>query len=176
MANFFRDKREHFTNKENDGGECHHSGQKAYDSRDNFKELNKKIPTKKTKEEFYGKEISIDNRDNPIEVLLRHREGHIKNAFSKEGLGYIDLVWGDENGGLKHLIAKRDKYMVEGKGNISGIEMARLIPKIINEGSLSEDNQGRIKIEFKNLYRVGISPSFNGEKVNWIVTAMEILK
>ena len=54
--------------------------------------------------------------------------------------------------------------------------MAKLIPFIIKNGKLNEDDKGRLKIDYENLYRVGIAPCFHKEKVNWIVTAMEILK
>ena len=129
-----------------------------------------------SKEEFYGKEIFIKKGENPIEVMLNQKEGHIKNAFYKAGLGNIDLVWGNNKAGLQHLIIQRDKKYKDGVGSIKGVDMAKLIPFIIKNGVLSEDDKSRIKIEYKDLYRVGISPSFHNEKVNWIVTAMEILK
>ena len=58
-------------------------------------DLSKKPKKKKqiTKEEFFGNEIVVNDNENPIEVMLANKSGHIKNAFYKEGLGYIDLVW-----------------------------------------------------------------------------------
>ncbi|ENH9465453.1 hypothetical protein ABW253_000408, partial [Campylobacter upsaliensis] len=49
-------------------------------------------------EGFKGKEA--------IEKLLEEQRGQVKGAFYKEGLGEIDLVWGDKNYGLEHILNK----------------------------------------------------------------------
>lgn len=129
-----------------------------------------------SKEDFYGKEIPLKKGENPVDVLLKHKEGHIKNAFYRREMGYIDLVWGTngkKGGGLWHLIERRDESFQSGKGKISGIDMARKIPEILDKGSLVEDNQNRFNFEYQD-YRVGVKPAYDGEKVNWIVSAMEI--
>ena len=144
--------------------------------------LTKKTQTsnnKKTfsKEEFYGKEIVLKKGERPVDVLLKHKEGHIKNAFYRKEMGFIDLVWGTNGkhgAGLWHLIERRDEMFQNGKGKISGIDMAKKIPEILEKGSLVEDNQNRFNYEYQD-YRVGVKPSYDGEKVNWIVSAMEIL-
>ena len=110
-----------------------------------------------------------------IEKLLSEQNGHVKAAFYRKEVGAIDLVWGDENGGLLHVIKRRDKKKADGIGNISGVEMVKKIPDIVEKGVFSMDEQDRMKIE-KDGFRVGVAPKYFDEKVNWIVTAMEIIK
>ncbi|AWW06118.1 MAG: crystallin beta/gamma motif-containing protein [Caudoviricetes sp.] len=127
----------------------------------------------KNKDEFFGEEFEGYKGSQAIEKLLKEKRGHIKNAFERPEIGGIDLVWGDDNGGLLHTIQKRDRLLAEGKGNISGLDMVKKIPEIIENGKVDDDKKGRINIDYDG-YRVGIMPTFFKEKLNWIVTAMEL--
>ena len=129
----------------------------------------------KGKDKFFGEEFTGFKGKDAIEKLLKEKRGHIKNAFERPEIGGIDLVWGDERGGLLHTINQRDKKLAEGKGTISGINMVMKIPEIIDKGVVDSDNKGRINIDYDG-YRVGILPTIYEDKVNWIVTAMELLK
>lgn len=152
-------------------------GKKGYDSRDdlggirNAKE--ETTPKKgKSKAEFFGEEFKGFKGGDAVEKLLKEKRGHIKNAFERPEIGGIDLVWGDDSGGLGHTIIRRDKQLEDGTGNTSGIEMARKIPEIIEKGNFSLGAGERPNITY-NGYLVVIRPAFDGEKVNWVVTAME---
>lgn len=79
----------------------------------------------KTKDEFFGEEFKDVKGSDAIEKLLKEKRGHVKNAFTRPEIGGIDLVWGDENGGLLHTIMRRDKMLRNGTGNISGLDMAK---------------------------------------------------
>jgi hypothetical protein len=69
------------------------------------------------------------------------------------------------------MILRRDKDKEKGTGNISGVEMVKKIPEIINNGEIVETNE---RIGFiLNGYRVSVRPNYNGEKVTWVITAME---
>lgn len=127
----------------------------------------------KSKDEFFGEEFKGYKGEQAIEKLLKEKRGHIKNAFERPELGGIDLVWGDDKGGLLHTIQKRDRLFAEGKGNISGLDMVKKIPEIIKNGKVDDDKKGRINIDYDG-YRVGVMPTFFNEKINWIVTAMEL--
>ena len=107
--------------------------------------------------------------------MLKEKQGHIKKAFYHNNIGYIDLVWGNEKAGICHIINKRNKLLANKIGNISGLDMVKKIPDIISKGVFSIDKYSRIKIEYDG-FRVGISSKYFDKKVNWIVTAMEILK
>lgn len=171
-----------FTNK--------NSSKKAYDSRDDFSAMKKAVDSKtkktpaenasvskkkgKTKDEFFGEEFKGVKGKEAIETLLKEKRGHVKNAFERSEIGGIDLIWGDESGGLQHTIIKRDKKLAKGEGTISGYDMVMKIPEIMQKGIVDNDDKGRINIDYDG-YRVGILPTIHNNKVNWIVTAMELL-
>ena len=128
-----------------------------------------------TKEQFFGVEYKGVKGKAAIDKLLQEKQGHVKAAFYRKEVGDIDLVWGHEFSGLKHVIILRDEQKATGEGKMSGLEMANKIPEIIDKGQFIVDNDNRLKFELGD-YRVGINPNYDGEKLNWIVSAMEILK
>ena len=200
--NPYRDKREHFTTKENNGGECPHKQyqnmsvnelksitQKEYRQNTKYEQIvypqaeRVYVPTiatitKKAEDwgeetkTFFGEEFKGYKGADAIEKLLKEKKGHIKNAFYHKEFGYITLVWGNENCGLKHAIIRRDKIKQEGKGKISGLEMARKIPDIIKYGVKALDKLNRDNIKFDG-YIVGIKPNYDNDEVTWVVSAME---
>ena len=90
-------------------------------------------------------------------------------------MGDIDLVWGNESGGLEHVLIRRDKMKANGSGTISGVEMANKIPDIIEKGKLDIDEQERIGFIFDKC-RVAIRPTYDGQVLTWLVSAMELKK
>ena len=126
----------------------------------------------KSEEEFFGEEFTGVKGSAAIEKLLKEKRGHVKNAFERPELGGIDLVWGDNTGGLRHTIMRRDKQLKNGTGTTSGIDMARKIPEIIEKGTFSMGENGRPNITHQD-FLVIVSPTFDGKRVNWFVSAME---
>lgn len=65
----------------------------------------------KSLSEIYGPEIGDKNMKGRRAVfyMLEQRRGHIKGAFHRADLGDIDLVWGDSEIGLHHIIARRSE-------------------------------------------------------------------
>ena len=132
-------------------------------------------PKTKTKDELFGIEHKGVKGKDAIEKLLHEKNGHIKAAFNRKEVGDIDLIWGDEDSGLAHVIKRRDEYLKKGKGTISGLEMAKKIPDIIEKGIFDIDSLDRPGFVYDNC-RVAIRFAYDGEKINWIVSAMEIIK
>ncbi|KAA6519469.1 DUF3519 domain-containing protein, partial [Helicobacter pylori] len=117
-----------------------------------------------------------------INKLLETRKGFVAGAFHKEGLGDIDLVWGNSKYGLEHIFTRResdaiDKGMSKEEAKKYALEIINNIPNIISNGKLSKDDLGRLSIEFKN-QRVGLNDSWKGETLNnrWVITSYEIDK
>ncbi|GAA6910743.1 hypothetical protein HpHNI86_07750 [Helicobacter pylori] len=115
-----------------------------------------------------------------INKLLETKKGFVAGAFYKEGLGDIDLVWGNKDYGLEHILKRResdaiDKGMSKEEAKKYALEIINNIPNIISNGKLSKDDSGRLKIEFKN-QRVGLNGSWKGETVNnrWVITSYEL--
>ncbi|WQZ63606.1 DUF3519 domain-containing protein [Helicobacter pylori] len=117
-----------------------------------------------------------------INKLLETKKGFVAGAFYKEGLGDIDLVWGNSKYGLEHIFTRResdaiDKGMSKEEAKKYALEIINNIPNIISNGKLSKDNLGRLSIEFEN-QRVGLNDSWKGETLNnrWVITSYEIDK
>ncbi|WRC75096.1 DUF3519 domain-containing protein [Helicobacter pylori] len=115
-----------------------------------------------------------------INKLLETKKGFVAGAFHKEGLGDIDLVWGNKDYGLEHILKRResdaiDKGMNKEEAKKYALEIINNIPNIISNGKLSKDDLGRLKIEFKN-QRVGLNDSWKGETLNnrWVITSYEL--
>ena len=94
----------------------------------------------------YG--ISINPKDffvgkNAIDFLLDKQSGYIQSAFHKEGLGDIDLVWGDSNFGLKHILQERTKQWGEEKA----LRFISHLSENIQKGHIVEVEKGRIGIK-----------------------------
>lgn len=128
----------------------------------------------KSETDFFGEEFRNVKGKAAVEKLLQERHGHVKNAFERLEIGSIDLVWGDKSGGLVHAIWKRDKLLSEGKGTITGLDMVKKIPEIIDNGEFSINESGKPQFEHDG-YIVIVKPTFDGKKLNWVVSAMEIL-
>ncbi|GAA8953749.1 hypothetical protein HpSP24_04490 [Helicobacter pylori] len=115
-----------------------------------------------------------------INKLLETKKGFVAGAFHKQGLGDIDLVWGNKDYGLEHILKRResdaiDKGMSKEEAKKYALEIINNIPNIISDGKLSKDDLGRLKIEFKN-QRVGLNDSWKGETLNnrWVITSYEL--
>ena len=76
------------------------------------------------KDNFIGKEFQGIKGKDAIEKLLQEKHGYVKNAFERNEIGDIALVWGNKNVGLLHALLKRGRLKEE-KGHISGIEMVK---------------------------------------------------
>ncbi|EIC5479957.1 DEAD/DEAH box helicase family protein [Campylobacter upsaliensis] len=105
-------------------------------------------------EGFKGKEA--------IEKLLEEQRGQVRGAFYKEGLGEIDLVWGDKNYGLEHILNKHG-------GEFENL--AKELSEAVENGKIVKDDKGRLRLEYENKI-VGIKDNWKGEKTaHWVVTA-----
>ncbi|EOK4571647.1 PBECR2 nuclease fold domain-containing protein, partial [Campylobacter upsaliensis] len=112
--------------------------------------------------EDFGENFAGYKGKEAIEKLLEEQRGQVKGAFYKEGLGEIDLVWGDENFGLRHIL---NKHGGEFKN------LARELSEAVENGKIVKDDKGRLRLEYENKI-VGIKDNWKGEKTaHWVVTA-----
>ncbi|WP_212866891.1 DUF3519 domain-containing protein, partial [Helicobacter pylori] len=116
-----------------------------------------------------------------INKLLETNEGFVAGAFHKQGLGDIDLVWGNKDYGLEHILKRREKQaknkgLSEAGAKEYAINIAKTIPEVIDKG-IKVDNNGRIAIEYENI-RVGLKDNWKGEKLSnhWVITSYEKLE
>ncbi|MFQ6341367.1 LPD23 domain-containing protein [Campylobacter sp. VTCC 70190] len=88
-------------------------------------------------------------------------KAQVAGAFHREELGDIDLVWGDEKFGLKHIIAKHGEEFKD---------IAKDLSEIVEKGKLIKQNDVRYRLEYENAV-IGLSGEFKGEKRAFIITA-----
>ncbi|WQZ32084.1 DUF3519 domain-containing protein [Helicobacter pylori] len=114
-----------------------------------------------------------------INKLLETKKGFVAGAFHKEGLGDIDLVWGNKDYGLEHILKRRiESYIKKGLkpefAEQRALNLIRLIPEAIEKGKVGRDIQGRLKIETKDIL-VALRDNWKGEplKRRWVITGFE---
>ncbi|EPO7270025.1 PBECR2 nuclease fold domain-containing protein [Campylobacter upsaliensis] len=97
--------------------------------------------------------------------LLAEKGGQVSGAFYKEGLGEIDLVWGEAGSGKSDGfgLAKIVKYHPE---------VIDKLDDIIANTSIVKESDNRYHLENEN-YKLAIRKDFEGEKTNWLLTAFE---
>ncbi|MFP6242505.1 DUF3519 domain-containing protein, partial [Helicobacter pylori] len=113
-----------------------------------------------------------------INKLLETKKGFVAGAFYKEGLGDIDLVWGNKDYGLEHILKRREDQALnnginETEAKEYAMSVVKTIPEVIEKGVKVERN-GRIAIEYQNI-RVGLKDNWKGEKLHnhWVITGYE---
>ncbi len=115
-----------------------------------------------------------------INKLLETKKGFVAGAFYKEGLGDIDLVWGNKDYGLEHILKRREKQaknqgLNEQQAKEYALNIAKTIPEAIEKGNAITDNYGRMAVEYKNI-RVGLNEKWDNQKLDnkWVVSSYEI--
>ena len=79
-----------------------------------------------------------------FDSLMKHKGGDLLGVFHRKDVGDIDLVWGDENGGLAHIL---HKHVGEGKSFANVDEAMSHIQNIIETGK--NDFEDGDKIVFR---------------------------
>ncbi len=115
-----------------------------------------------------------------INKLLETKKGFVAGAFYKEGLGDIDLVYGNSKYGLEHIFNRResdaiDKGMSKEEAKKYALEIINNIPNIISNGKLSKDDLGRVFVDYGNK-RVGLNNEWKKEKLenHWVISSHEL--
>ena len=108
-----------------------------------------------------------------VKFLVNHESGDLLGVFHRNDVGDIDMVWGDEGGGLCHILNKHinDKDFPTVKDLVSRIE------DIIHKGEVDERHSNADKLVLvKDGYLVTIRRNVRekGIKIadkNWVLTA-----
>lgn len=104
-----------------------------------------------------------------FDFLMKYKSGDLLGVFHRDEVGDIDLVWGNENGGLSHIITK---HVGEGKDFETPKKAIEKIEEVLKDGEVIPNGQMRYVVS-KDGYRVAIRKDFDGEKKNWVVTAID---
>lgn len=101
--------------------------------------------------------------------LMNHQSGDLLGVFHRDDVGDIDLVWGNEKMGLAHILGK---HVGEGKDFETPDDAINMIDEVIKKGRIFQDTENRYTLMLDGI-AVGIRKNFDGEKKNWIVTAVD---
>ena len=117
--------------------------------------------------EFLGKEYTGVKGQAAVEKLLQEKQGYVKAAFTREDIGDIDLVWGDEEKGLAHLIKRRQE-----EGRYLPKDILDNLTEIVEKGQLSKNKEGKYEI-WHNRVVIVVVPDYNGEDLRWVITGFK---
>ena len=104
---------------------------------------------------------------NAINYLLLKQSGEVQKAFYRKDIGNIDLIWGDETQGLKHIITRRTEQ------NINIVEFLSDLSDVIEKGQLVRTNaKGRYEIFLHGKMAIIEPKNING-KQTFLLTAFK---
>ena len=113
--------------------------------------------------------IFMGFKGNPVQAahfLVKRKTGDAVGVFSNPEIGEIDLIWGDEKGGLAHII---DKHIVRYDDFDTLRDAMETINKTINDGELSTQTDGR-KVFYLNGNKVIVEKT---NSTNLVLTAYD---
>ncbi|GAA9882079.1 DUF3519 domain-containing protein [Helicobacter pylori] len=115
-----------------------------------------------------------------INKLLETKKGFVAGAFYKEGLGDIDLVWGNKDYGLEHILKCREeqamaKGLSETEAKEYALNIVKSIPEVLEKGTKGTDHLGRVFVDYGNK-RVGLNNEWKKEKLenHWVISSYEL--
>lgn len=115
--------------------------------------------------DFLGEEFKGYKGQRAVDKLYQEKKGYIKNAFTRDDIGDITLVWGDENRGLCHIIKRRKENNVDIKEFLSNIG------DVVEKGSLHKNkkNKNRWDIWYEGKIVI-VETKYYNEDFTWIIT------
>ncbi|WP_041200968.1 DUF3519 domain-containing protein [Helicobacter pylori] len=132
-----------------------------------------------SEQEFLKAKEQELKRKEALEKLLQEKNGQVAGAAYREDLGGIDLVWGNKDYGLEHILKRREEQAIskglnEAEAKEYALNVVKSIPEIIEKG-VKVDNNGRIAIEYQHM-RVGLNDKWDNQKLEnkWVISSYEI--
>lgn len=107
-----------------------------------------------------------------IDKLLQEKRGHVKGAFHREDIGDMDLLWGNKNVGLQHVIEQR---LREKNGELHVKDVLENLNEAITQAKFDIHNKyGNFEFVYKKNgaeYRIIIAPEYHKNKITYLITA-----
>lgn len=129
--------------------------------------LTMKLSEEDFENDILGVEFKGYKGQAAVDKLLVEKKGHIKNAFYREDIGNIDLLWGNEDLGLQHIIERRSSQ------GIPVEEFLQDISTVIQNGRFRKENdRGNFEVMLNNKIAV-IAPELKGNKLTFLLTAFK---
>ncbi len=114
---------------------------------------------------IYGKEFRGYKGQSAVEKLLKEKQGHVKGAFHREDIGDIDIIWGNDNLGLQHIIKRREEQ------GTPIVDFLGKLAETIEKGKIRcKNSRGNFEILYDSKIIV-VSPEYHNFKVTFVLTA-----
>ncbi len=112
-----------------------------------------------------GQEFTGYKGQEAVNKLLQEKHGHIRAAFHRDDIGDIDLLWGNDNLGLQHILLRRTEQ------GINANEFVKDISEVVEQGSFKQRNdRGNFEFWHKGKMAV-IAPEYHDNKITYLLTA-----
>ncbi len=106
------------------------------------------------------------------QVLADHRD--VIGAMERKELGKIDFLWGDEKGGIYHLLLRREAQRARFPGSLTGEGIAAMMPKVIAKGTIVSMETRSIEIEYLG-FKAFLAKDFHGKPSNhWLLNGFDM--
>lgn len=113
-----------------------------------------------------------------IKHLLKKREGECMSALYRSDIGYIDIVWGENNAktnkgfGLKHILEKHGKEIAQ-----LGYNIFDFIPIVVQYGDFNSNKSDKDKMVFESkMFRFVVALDTNNKGKKWLLTSFDLRK
>lgn len=113
-----------------------------------------------------------------IKHLLKMQNGECPKALYREDIGYIDIVWGENDPktnkgfGLKHIVEKHGTRIKE-----LGFEVEDFIPIVVQFGNLSVKKSDDKKLILESeTFRIVIQTRWDNQEKIFLLTAFDLRK
>jgi len=117
-----------------------------------------------------------DEPKKAIKHLLKVQEGECINALYHDEIGYIDIVWGENNKdnigyGLKHIYEKHGKEIER-----LGFKIEDFLPLAINFGVVVPSVDPKKVFIQNRYYKIVLSKEWKSEKKNLVITVYDLIR
>jgi hypothetical protein len=99
------------------------------------------------------------NWPGAVAALRQLQGGEAPGALYHPAVGPIDVVWGDENGGLAHILAKHP-------------DMVDKLPEALSKMEVTQSSPNRVRLESPDHHAV-VRLDYDGQAKKWLLTAFE---
>ncbi len=121
-------------------------------------------------EELLGEEFKGVKGQEAIDKLVLEKKGHVKGAFHREDIGDIDLLWGSDSFGLRHIIKQREDQ------GINSQEFLKDLSETVEKGEYyGRTNRGDFEFLHNGKMAV-IAIEYHGNKITYLLTAFKTRK
>lgn len=114
---------------------------------------------------LYGEEFTGYKGQAAVDKLLKEKRGHVKAAFHREDMGDIDLLWGSDTVGLRHIILHRQEQGIEASQFLSNLA------EVVEQGEFARKNNNGTFEFWLNGKMAVVSPEYHGKRITFLLTA-----